>query len=105
MSRCPSCAYYSCFAVPFSMHDNQQMIHLGMPECQKSMLSRRMVRIGKCYRERIAKDSRRFMKRDSMLFPIQFRLIRVPLELHAFRPLWFIILQIGIILIILHKDT
>jgi hypothetical protein len=41
-----------------------------------------MVRIGKCYRERIVEYSRRVMKRDSMLFSIRFRLSRVPLKLH-----------------------
>jgi hypothetical protein len=33
------------------------------------------------------------MKRNAMLFPIQFRLFGVPLELHSFRPLPRIIHQ------------
>jgi len=57
------------------------------------MFSRGVIRIRKCYCERIGENGCTIMKRNAMLFSIHFRLFGVPLELHSFRPLFCIIHQ------------
>jgi len=52
------------------MHDNKQIIHLGMAESQEPMLAQGMIRIGKCNCERISKYGCRLMKRNAVFFPI-----------------------------------
>jgi hypothetical protein len=65
------------------MNDNEQGVRFGVAESQETMLSARMVRISKCDCKRIGEYCRGIMKRDTMLFPVRFRLFGIPLEFHS----------------------
>jgi hypothetical protein len=54
------------------MNDNEQMVQFGVAKSQKSKLSMRMIRISKSYCKRIGEDGCRVMKRDTMLFSVDF---------------------------------
>jgi hypothetical protein len=78
-----ACAYDpECFTAIGVSH-NQQPLALRDPDCNKPPLGNRMIRILKRYRQRVAKNRRRFVKRNSMLSKVARCLARVPFKVHG----------------------
>ncbi len=58
--------------MPFSVYDDEQKVHFGISKSQEPLFAQRMIRIRKCYCERISEYSCRVREGDTVLLSVRF---------------------------------